>query len=194
MIPIKLSTQYLHSRQCKQTKTAAMLCRCTWGTLLTYCQDTVSTLHRHVLPFPQNEYKIIFIDWNGYWWAAEVCTFFFCGHNMKKEWRNLFKVYCWRPNSETVNPAKLRKDQWGTTLIPVHAKRNWCHVQSSNLFFNGKHIERFQWKSKCFSELMSRKLEHLKLCLEMDLITSCWPGLCIWQLKKNFLVTAWCLH
>lgn len=106
----------------------------------------------------------------------------------------LFKVYCWRPNSETVNPAKLRKDQWGTTLIPVHAKRNWCHVQPSNLFFKGKHIERFQWKSKCFSDLMSRKLEHLKLCLEMDLITSCWPGLCIWQLKKNFLVTTWCLH
>ena len=45
MIPIKLSTQYLHSRHCKQTKTAAMLCRCTSGTLLTYCQDTVSTYY-----------------------------------------------------------------------------------------------------------------------------------------------------
>lgn len=119
---------------------------------------------------------------------------FFCGHKMKKEWRNLFKGYCWHPNSETVNPAKLRKHQWGTTLIPVHAKRNWCHVQSSNLFFKGKHIERFQCKGKCFSELMSRKLERLKLCLEMDLITSCWPGLCIWQLKKDFLVTTWWLH
>ena len=136
----------------------------------------------------------IFIDWNVYWWAAEVCNFFFCGHKMKKEWRNLFKVYCWCPNSETVNPAKLRKHQWGTTLIPVHAERNWSHVQSSNLFFKGKHIERFQCKGKCISELMSRKLERLKLCLEMDLITSCWPDLCIWQLKKNFLVTTWCLH
>ena len=183
MIPIKLSIQYLPARQCKQTKTAAMLCCCTWGTLLTYRQDTVSTLHRHVLPFLQNEYihwlKCLLV-------SSRSLQFFFCGHKMKKEWRNLFKVYCWCPNSETVNPAKLRKHQWGTTLIPVHAEQNWSHVQSSNLFFKGKHIERFQCKGKCFSELMSRKLERLKLCLEMDLITSCWPDLCIWQLKKTF--------
>ena len=52
--------------------------------------------------------------------------------------------------SEAVNLATLRKDNLGTTLIPVHAERNWCYVQFSNfrnLSFQTKHIERFQCKS-----------------------------------------------
>ena len=97
--------------------------------------------------------------------------FFFSWSQDEERVKEFIQSILLASKSETVNPAKLRKDKWGTTLIPAHAKRNWCHIQSSNSFFKEKNFERFQCRCKCFSELMIRKLEHLKLCLEMDLIT-----------------------
>lgn len=53
----------------------------------------------------------------------------------------------WASKSEAVNLGTLRRDNLGSTWIPVHAEQNWCYLQSSNLdtylFFKGNALKGF---------------------------------------------------
>ena len=78
--------------------------------------------------------------------------------------------------SEAVNLATLKKDNLGTTLIPVHAERNWCYVQSSNLdtcLFKANALKGFSASLSRFSGLsrVGNSNVSVKHCLEIKLIT-----------------------
>lgn len=47
------------------------------------------------------------------------------------------------PKLVAVNLTTLKKDNLGTTSIPVHAKQNWCSVRSLYLphLFNGNALK-----------------------------------------------------
>ena len=119
MIAINLPTQYSSSRQWKQKMTTVtvfsmILCLHTWGFYLLpkYCW-----CHFRNMCIQCCEMR-----------AAEVCESFFYSQGVKKEWRNLFKVYHGYPNQK-----QLVEQNWGkTVLVPIdaimHAEWIWCSV------------------------------------------------------------------
>ena len=85
------------------------LCCHTWCTVLTYCQDTMGTLHKHVLPFLQNEYSLTKMS------AGELQKFvssFFRSQRMKKKMKEFTQSILWASKLEAVNLATSRKESW----------------------------------------------------------------------------------
>lgn len=149
----------------------------------------------------------IFIDWNVYWWAAEVCNFFFCGHKMKKEWRNLFKVYHGYPNQK-----QLVEQNWGkTVLVPIRyhyaCRMNlvFCPVfKLRHLSFQKKSLKGFSairsqvGNASVFEALVRNKFDNFmfwslvwsKLFYDHLLATRFFNL----ETEKDFLGAIWCLH
>lgn len=131
-IPINLPTQYLSLRQCKQM-TSSIVFHDVMLPCMKYLPITkIPWAHCTSTCF---QFQKLNICWLKCLLAScRSLLVFFCSHGIKKEQRNLFKLYrivCVQKQLIIEERQSLRKDNLGTTLIPTYVVQNWCYCISS---------------------------------------------------------------